>query len=184
MIWHCINFIINVSKHIYKRTLITSLSIQHIKQLYSVFSLIYRLGKILLYTHVTRTFVSESAWPVCLFVCLFVCLLYGWIFKMLFNRLVVWFHIQVTQCTAEWDNLYTVHIRITKFVLFVWGFSSHLRFFHWFGNVPFPVKGWKYWLMLSTYGHWTVSILEHVTPCVTWNIRLQWSSSRIHNTHT
>ena len=56
--------------------------------------------------------------------------------------------------------------------LFVWGFSSHSRIFHSYGDVTITGKGLQFWPMLGTYGHWAMRVLYRATPTVTRGIRL------------
>ena len=72
----------------------------------------------------------------------------------------------------------------TMFSLFIWGFSSHSRIFHSYGDVTITSEG----LQLLTYAQhsWPLSsegsLACHTT--VTPGICLYWSSPRTRNTHT
>ena len=86
----------------------------------------------------------------------------------------------------------TIELKIVVIVcLFVWGFSSHSRIFHSFGDVTNTGEGllfYLYWAFLLTYigthSHWAVRVLWRATPTVTRAKPLKWSSSRTRETHT
>ena len=69
-------------------------------------------------------------------------------------------------------HMVTKHRLLT--FLFVCGFTYHSRLFHSYGDVRInkPMKGFKFWLMLLTHGHWAVRVLQRATPALTRRIHL------------
>ena len=59
-----------------------------------------------------------------------------------------------------------------SFVTLFGVFHPNRAFFNHMKTLPLPVKGCKFWPILGTHGHWTVSDLNRATPIVTRDNRL------------
>ena len=80
-----------------------------------------------------------------------------------------------TRSNANWPHVYDNF-------LFVWGFSSHSRFFTHMETSLLLGKGCTFWPILGTHGYWAMRILLCATPTLTMDIHLYWSSWRTCNT--
>ena len=61
-------------------------------------------------------------------------------------------------------------------------FSSHSKICTHMETSPWPLKGYAFWPLLGTHGHWAVMVLYGAIPTVTWDFR--WSSLRTRDSHT
>ena len=65
--------------------------------------------------------------------------------------------------------------------LFVWGFSSHSRMFHSYGDVTIA-GAVNFYSMFGIHGHRAVRVLEQDRLTVRRDFRLYWSSPRTRDT--
>ena len=69
-----------------------------------------------------------------------------------------WFYIKMKwRCTKNPPS-YKLLFNITLFNLFIWGLSSYSRIFTHMETSILPVKGCKFWPMLSIHCLWAVSV--------------------------
>ena len=123
----------------------TTLSILHSLKLYAY------LKKILHWNTCKLAFIESSVYPRSLLCMLSIC--YTVLTVILIAKALHLF----LSCNVSFSCLILwVRANCCSFCLFVWGFSSPLKMFHSYGDVP--VKDGKFWPKLGTHGHRAVGV--------------------------